>query len=45
MLLLYAVKKLSVLATLPNFVCTNKKRVLMKTFTESQIGFCPLIWM
>ena len=45
MLLLYAVKKLSVLATLPNFVCTNKKRVLMKAFTESQIGFCPLIWI
>ena len=26
-------------------MCTNKKRVLMKTFIESQFGYCPLIWM
>ena len=38
-------KKLSVLARLSNFMCTNKKRVLMKAFTESQCGYCPLIWM
>ena len=38
-------KKLSVLARLSNFMCTNKKRVLMKGFTESQFGYCPLIWM
>ena len=38
-------KKLSVLARLSNFMCTNKKRVLMKAFIESQFGYCPLIWM
>ena len=26
-------------------MCTNKKRVLMKVFTESQFGYCPLIWV
>ena len=38
-------KKLSVLGRLSNFICTNKKRVLMKTFLESQFNYCPLIWM
>ena len=38
-------KKLSVLARLSNFMCTNKKRVLMKAFIESQFSYCPLIWM
>ena len=34
-------KKLS--ERLSNFMCTNKKRVLMKAFIESQFGYCPLI--
>ena len=38
-------KKLSVLGRLSNFICTNKKRVLMKAFLESQFNYCPLIWM
>ena len=38
-------KKLSVLARLSNFMCTNKKRVLMKAFIESQFSYYPLIWM
>ena len=38
-------KKLSVLARLSNFMCTNKKRILMKVFIESHINYCPLIWM
>ena len=38
-------KKLSDLATPSNFMCTNKKRVLIKAFIESQFGYCPLIWM
>ena len=38
-------KKLSVLARLSNFMCTNKKRVLMKAFIESQLSYCSLIWM
>ena len=23
----------------------DKKRVIMKAFTESQFGYCPLVWM
>ena len=38
-------KKLSVLGRSSNFMCTNKKRVLMKAFIEAQFGYCPLIWM
>ena len=38
-------KKLSVSVRLSNFMCTNKKRVLMKTFIESQFRYCPLICM
>ena len=38
-------KKLSVSARLSNFMCTNKKRVLMKAFIASQFSYCPLIWM
>ena len=38
-------KKLSVLARLSNFMCTNKKRVLMKAFIKSQFSYCALIWM
>ena len=37
--------QLSVLVRLSNFMCTNKKRVLIKAFIESQFGYCPLIWM
>ena len=38
-------KKLYVLARLSHFMCTNKKRILMKAFIESQFSYCPLIWM
>ena len=38
-------RKVSVLARLSNFMCTNKKKVLMKAFIESQFGYCPLISM
>ena len=37
--------KSSILARLSSFMCTNKKRVLMKPFVESQFRYCPLIWM
>ena len=37
--------KLSVLARLSNFMCTNKKRVLMKALIESQSRYFPLIWV
>ena len=38
-------KKLSVLARLSNFMSIKQRRVLMKSFIESQFGYCPLIWM
>ena len=38
-------KKLSVIARLSNFMSLNQRRTLMKTFIESQFGYCPLIWM
>ena len=38
-------KKLSVLARLSNFMNIKQRRVLMKSFIESQFGYCPLIWM
>ena len=37
--------KKSSLVRSSNFMCTNKKRVLMKAFIESQFSYCPLIWM
>ena len=36
-------KKLSFLAKLSNFICTNKRRVSLKAFIDSQFGYCPLI--
>ena len=33
--------KLSVLARLSNFM----RRILLKTFIESQFGYCPVVWM
>ena len=38
-------KKLSIFARLSNFMSIKQRRVLMKSFTESQFGYCPLIWM
>ena len=38
-------KKLSVLARLLNFKSIKQRRVLMKSFTELQFGYCPLICM
>ena len=30
---------------LPNFMSFEQKRIYLKTFIESQFGYCPLIWM
>ena len=38
-------KKLSVLARLSNFMSFKQRRILLKTFIESQFGYCSLIWM
>ena len=37
--------KLSVLARLSNFMSFKLRRILLKTFIESQFGYWPLIWM
>ena len=37
--------KLHALARISNYMTTDKLRVLMKAFIESQFGYCPLIWM
>ena len=37
--------KLSVLARLSNFMSFKQRRILLKTFIESQFGYCLLIWM
>ena len=36
---------LSVLTRLSNFISIKHRRVLMKSFIESQFGYCPLIWL
>ena len=38
-------RKLAVLARSSKFMSFKQKRILMKTFVESQFGYCPLIWM
>ena len=38
-------KKLSVLARLSNFMSVKQRHILLKTFIESQFGYCPLIWL
>ena len=38
-------RKLAVMARLSKFMSFKQKRILMKTFVESQFGYCPLIWM
>ena len=37
--------KLNVLALIGPFINVSKKRIIMKSFIESQFGYCPLIWM
>ena len=38
-------RKQAVLARLSKFMSSKQKRILMKTFVESQFEYCPLIWM
>ena len=28
-----------------NYMSLKKRRIVMKTFTESQLNYCPLVWM
>ena len=38
-------KKLSALARSANFLSLEQNKLFMKSFTESQFGYCPLTWM
>ena len=40
-----ASQKLHVLSRVSHFMNEDKRRVLMKTFIESQFGYCLLVWM
>ena len=40
-----ASQKLRGIARLSNAMCEFKKKVLIRTFFESQFNYCPLIWM
>ena len=40
-----ASRKLSVLVRICKFMTIEHRRMLMKTFIESQFGYCPLVWM
>ena len=37
--------KLNALARIAPCMNVSKKRIVMKSFIESQFGYCPLIWM
>ena len=45
LLCIKAGRKQAVLARLSKFMSFKQKRILMKTFVESQFGYCPIIWM
>ena len=38
-------RKLSVLVKICKFMTIERKRMLMKAFIESQIGYCPPVWI
>ena len=40
-----ATNKLHALARISHYMSTAQKRLIMKTFIQSQFGYCPLVWM
>ena len=44
-ILVTAGKKLTALARLSSILSFSKFRLLMKSFVESQLAYCPLVWM
>ena len=40
-----ASNKLHALDRVSHYMSTDKKRLIMKAFIESQFGYCPLVWM
>ena len=45
LLCIKAGRKQAVFARLSKFMSFKERRILMKTFVESQFGYCPVIWM
>ena len=40
-----ATNKLHALTRISHCMNTDQKRIIMKTFIQSQFGYCPLVWM
>ena len=40
-----ASRKLTALGRLSRFLSLDQRRMLMKSFIESQFAYCPLVWM
>ena len=38
-------KKLQALARISNYTNKDKSKLILKSFIESQFGYCPLVWM
>ena len=38
-------RKINTLRRIANYIPLEKRRIMMKTFVESQFNYCPLIWM
>ena len=37
--------KINALGRIANYMSLEKRRIMMKTFIESQFNYCPLIWI
>ena len=40
-----AAQKLHALARIAHFMSSRQRRIIMKSFINSQFGYCPLVWM
>ena len=40
-----ASQKLHALSRISNYITTDKMKIIMRTFFESQFNYCPLVWM
>ena len=38
-------RKINVIGRIANYMSLEKRRIVMKTFIESQFNYCPLNWM
>ena len=38
-------RKISALSRVRRYMSTERRRILFKSFIESQIGYCPLVWI